>query len=171
MDAVELAKLAVSSSHEWFQGTVADLTQEQANHVPSGVAHPIIATVAHVLHGEDGIVNMMLAGKPTVWEQGGWAARSGTPFVMMQDSATARSFTCDLGLLREYSKAVYASTDAYLGSLTPADLDRTVDMSAAGMGSQSVGFLLTMILVGNNFAHTGEISSQKGLLGNKGYPF
>ena len=115
---------------------------------------------------------MLLTGKPTVWEQGGWAARAGgAPFVMMQDAATARGFGCDLGLLRDYGKAVHPNTDAYLASLAPAELDRTVDLSAVDMGTQTVGFVLPMIVVGNNFAHTGEIAALKGVLGGQGYPF
>ena len=45
----------------WYQGTLADVTVEKANQVPSGVAHPIGALAAHILHCEDGMINMGIA--------------------------------------------------------------------------------------------------------------
>jgi len=35
----------------------------------------------------------------------------------------------------------------------------------------SMGTFLTTLLLGNTYAHMGEISALKGLLGSKGYPF
>jgi hypothetical protein len=39
------------------------------------------------------------------------------------------------------------------------------------LGKINVAGLLTMLLIGNNFAHTGEISALKGIQEQKGYPF
>jgi uncharacterized damage-inducible protein DinB len=76
----------------------------------------------------------------------------------------------DLGQLHSYAQAVYAATDEYLGSLSDADLARTIDLSAMGLGQQSLGWLLSLML--NNITwHTGEIACLKGLQGKKGYPF
>jgi hypothetical protein len=66
---------------------------------------------------------------------------------------------------------VYAATNRYLDSITDADLDRELDMSGWDMPPTRVGDLLNMFLLGNIFAHTGEISAVKGIQGAKGYPF
>lgn len=156
----------------WYQGTIADVTADQANEVPAGVAHPIGELAAHILHSEDGMINMVVRGQQMIWERDGWAAKLGIPVLMMQDAATARSVRCDPQQLQEYAQTVYASTDSFLDSLTPEDLDtKEVDMTEDGFGIMKLGDFLTQALLGNNYAHTGEISALKGILGKKGYPF
>ena len=82
----------------------------------------------------------------------------------------SRRVTVDLPALRRYGQAVYAATDEYVASLTPEALARPLDLSALGLGQQSVMFVLTALLV-NASMHCGEISCLKGLQGLKGYPF
>jgi hypothetical protein len=155
----------------WFDGTVADVTQEHADHVPEGVAHPIGELIAHVLHTEDFMVNTAILGKPTLWESAGWGERLGVPMVVGQETAAARAYRADKAALLEYGSAVHEATRAYLSSLTDADLDRELDLTHIGMDKYSLGHFLTTMVLGNNFAHTGEISALKGTLGLKGYPF
>lgn len=170
MDAVEAVRRTVHHAHNWYQGTVADVTEAQANVVPAGVTHPIGELAAHIVQGEDRIVNQMLQGKPTIWERDGWSAKlGGMPELVYHDTATARSVKVNPKSLQGYTQAVYASVDSYLDGLQPADLDREVDMGPGG--KMTVADLLTNILCGNTFAHTGEISALKGLQGAKGYPF
>ena len=76
----------------------------------------------------------------------------------------------DLDSLRGYAQAVYANTDSYLASLSDEDLNRSLDLSAVGLGQQTVGSFLS-ILVFNIHTHTGEIACLKGLQGLQGYPF
>ena len=45
------------SVHEVLEGTMADVTPEQAHWVPPGKAEPIGATYAHILMAEDYFVN------------------------------------------------------------------------------------------------------------------
>ncbi len=170
MDSIALLKTALHASHQWYQGTVDGLTEAQANFVPSGTAHPIGELAAHILQAEDGMINM-LQGQPPLWVSDGWGQRLGLPMVMQQTTEAARAFRCLPADLAEYAQAVYANTDAFLASLQPADLDRDVDLSAMGIGTVKMGYVLTGMLLGNNFAHTGEISALKGVQGLRGYPF
>jgi hypothetical protein len=117
------------------------------------------------------MINMVLQGKPMVWERDGWAARLGLPVMMGQETAQARAFQCDPQALQEYAQAVYASTEEYLNSLTPADLDAPADLTSVGMGTMPLATFLLTALLGNNYAHTGEISTLKGMQGLRGYPF
>ena len=170
MDAVSLLKSAFDASHFWYQGTVADVTEEVANVVPAGTAHPIGSLMAHTVQSEDGLINMV-QGKQSLWEREGYGERLGLPMLMSQTAETSRSFRCDPSKLADYTNAVYAQTAAYFDSLEPADLERGVDMSAWGMDEMPLGQVLTTFALGNNFAHTGEISALKGTQGLKGYPF
>jgi hypothetical protein len=73
--------------------------------------------------------------------------------------------------LKSYAQAVYANTDAYLSSLTVADLARLFDLSALGIGQQTVATALSMLVLIHVGNMTGETSCLKGLQGTKGYPF
>jgi hypothetical protein len=75
----------------------------------------------------------------------------------------------NLPSFREYAKAVYAATDAYVASLGPADLERKVDTGF--VGEQTVGYVLGNICVGHVAEHNGEIAALKGVQGLKGLPF
>lgn len=170
MNAVTLLKNALDASHNWYQGTVADVTPEVANHVPTGVAHPIGSQMAHILHSEDGMVSM-LQGTAPIWEREGYGTKLGLPMLMSQTVEGSRAYACQPADLADYNKAVYAQTDAFLSGLTDADLDKPIDLSSWGMGEMPMGSVLTNMLLGNNFAHTGEISALKGTKGLQGYPF
>jgi len=172
MNGVQVLKSAFEGAHMWYQATIGDVSDEQANHVPPGVAHPISDLAAHILHTEDGMINMVILGQQMIWERDGWAARLGVPMMMERDNAAARAFKCNLGQLQEYGQAVFASTNAFLDSLSAADLEtRELDMTAEGMGMMKLGNFLAQMLLGNTYAHTGEISALKGIMGSRGYPF
>jgi hypothetical protein len=166
MNGVDVLKTAIAASHEWYQGTVADLTPEQAGYLPEGVVHPISELVTHVLQTEDYVITQVLQGQPTLWERDGWGDRLSLPFVVRHDTETARSFKADVASLQPYAEAVYAQTDSYLNQLSETDLDREFDF---GVRKMNLAQVLFIIMIGNTLAHTGEISALKGLQGAKGY--
>ncbi len=106
MNVIEATKRAVGHSHDWFSGTCADLTQQQADYLPAGVAHPIGELLAHVLQSEDFIINGMIQGKPPVWEAQGWEQKLGVPNVAMHTQEVARGFKVDIKSLEPYKSAV-----------------------------------------------------------------
>jgi hypothetical protein len=172
MNGVQVLKSGFEGAHMWYQATVGDVTAEQANHVPPGVAHPIGELMAHILHSEDGMINMVIQGQQMIWERDGWGEKLGIPLMLEQDNAAARAVKCDPAQLQDYAQAVFANTAAFLDGLTPEDLDtRELDMTAEGMGMMKLGNFLAQMLLGNTYAHTGEISALKGMMGEKGYPF
>jgi hypothetical protein len=171
MNGVAMIKSAIQSSHFWFDGTVRDVTAQQANFVPPGVAHPIGELVVHVLNSEDMIVNQFFCGTPTVWDAGGWEAKLGYGSQFTQDAATARAMKVDLEALQPYKDAVFANTNAWLNGLSDADLDKEIDLSAFGQGKRALGQVALQLFIANTFVHTGEISTLKGLQSAKGYPF
>ena len=68
-------------------------------------------------------------------------------------------------------KAVFKSTEEYVDSLKPEDLDKEVDLTNAGLGKMTLGGFISMISVIHPSNHIGEISCMKGQQGGKGYPF
>lgn len=167
MNGVQAMQAAFAGAHNWFSGTVADVSDEQSKSVPPGVVHPIGELAAHVLHTEDGIL-AMIQGKPPIWEAEGYGAKLGLAMMAMHDTMGARSYMVNVGDLAEYQQKVFASTNAYVASLTEADLDGEIELFGS---KHKLGDFLTGILLGNTYVHTGEISALKGLHGAKGYPF
>ncbi|MBI4269555.1 MAG: DinB family protein [Candidatus Rokubacteria bacterium] len=177
---VSLLREHYQAAIQLLEGTMEGVTPEQAHWVPPGTAHPIGANYAHVVVGQDLLVNGRLKDGTPLFA-GTRAGRTGLNELPPRPdpakpgfpdwSRWARQVKIDLGGLRSYAREVYAATDAYLASLTDADLTRTVDLSALGLGQMPVKQLLLRALLGNTLTHCGEISCLKGLQGSKGYPF
>jgi hypothetical protein len=72
----------------------------------------------------------------------------------------------DPAALRAYAQQVYASSDAWLASLTEADLDKQ-----NAVFHDSLAHFIARGLIGHVDNLTGEISAAKGLQGLQGYPF
>lgn len=170
MNGVQALKGALDASHTWYQGTIADLTPEIGNYLPAGNAHPISAIVVHAIQSEDFIIAQMIGGGQSLWEKEGWGEKLKIPNMYLQDQEMARGFKGDPAAIGEYAKAVYGQSDAYFQQLKDEDLDRVIDLGAP-LGQMPVGIVLSFFLIGNNFAHTGEIAATKGIQGKKGYPF
>jgi hypothetical protein len=171
MDSTEAVKTAFEGAHMWFDGTTADITAEQANHAQPGACHSIGALMAHIIQCEDVMLStFVMGGTPSLWDRE-WAKRLGGPLLVDFPAEPDRMVRYDPEAMREYGKAVFAQTDGYIKALSPAEIDHELDLTAAGMGKMPTAtFLLTMLL-GNTYAHTGEISALKGLQSLKGYPF
>jgi len=166
MDAIGVLKSGFGGVHGWYQGTVAGISQEDANRLPAGVALPISA------HTEDFMINTAVQGRPTILEQGGFAATLGSTMLLGAESDVSRGYRCDLAWMAAYTQAVFANTDAFLAGLKESDLERVIGLKQFGFESDMpLGEFLTQALLGNTYAHTGEISTLKGILGNQGYPF
>jgi hypothetical protein len=180
MDAVSLMREQLNTAHEWLEGTMADVTPEQAKGGDIGRATPIGAAYAHVVLSEDMLIQGMLRGTAPL-SATEWAGKTGASADQPmpgpgQDWETIygewkRGLKVDLPAMREYAKAVYAKSDEYLASLSAADLDRTMDLAGLGMGKATLGWALGRLVVAHVDQMCGEISAIKGIKGAKGYPF
>lgn len=166
MQQIELTRMVVN-------GTVADVSPEQATHVPDGIAHPIGANFAHAIMSEDAVVNGLLRKQQPLMATT-FADKTGTDKSMPQFgeggmNEWARSVKVDMGVLKEYAQAVHAQTDEYISNLSDHDLDQKIEFG--GMGPQSIAQVITLIAIVHPSNHIGEVSALKGLAGSKGYPF
>ena len=172
MDAVSLLSQQIRSAHEIVEGTVADLTADQAQWKPAGKAIAAGPMYFHIAGGEDLFLNMMTGRQPLA--MGAFAGKTGAsePHPMGGGyDEWAQRVKIDLPQLREYVQAVFKSTEDYVAGLTPEELDRELDLTNAGLGKMSLGAFITVTSVIHPSNHIGEISCLKGLQGAKGYPF
>jgi hypothetical protein len=175
MDPVAVLRGQFTTAHGILEGTVQDVTSEQAQWLPPGIANPLGATYAHIIVGEDRLLNEMVRGDRPMFASS-WAGKTGLsalPPARDQGSwdAWARSVEIDLPTFRQYAQAVYANTDQYLASLNGDDMERELDLSAYQLGKRAAGWFLGNIMLSHVHHHCGEISCLKGLQGAKGYPF
>ncbi|MCH6565729.1 MAG: DinB family protein [Proteobacteria bacterium] len=140
-DVKTLLREQFKSAHGILEGTMQDVTEEQAQWSPPGKAIPLGATYAHAVMSEDAMLNGMVKGAAPLFATT-FAGKTGlgeNPPAPDQPWETwSRSVKIDLGALRAYAKAVYASTDEYLGSAGDDELAREMDLSGLQMGKQSV---------------------------------
>lgn len=171
METLELLRINLHSAHDAFLGTAADLTQAMLDWVPPGLAHPIGERYAHLAVSEDWLIHGVAQGdKP--WFMSSWRERLGLGhFNVGMSSEQARAIHVELAPVLEYTRAVFADTEAYLDTLTPADVDRVIDMSAVGYGSVAFPVWLSTYIIGHAHDIMGEISALKGCQGARGYPF
>lgn len=171
-NAVSLLRQQFKIGHEFLEGTLQGINTEQAHWMPPGKAQPLGANYAHVVISEDGLLNgLLMGGTPLLAST--WAGKVGVSEMPPQAppwDEWANRVQVDLETLRSYGQAVYANTDSYLASLSDEALNRPLDLSAVGLGQQTVGSFLS-ILIFNIHTHTGEIACLKGLQGLQGYPF
>jgi hypothetical protein len=118
----------------------------------------------------------MLKGSPPL-SATSWAGKTGLSEPMPMPGPAwedygpwARRLHLDLPALQRYQTAVRANTDAYIASLSPADLEAIRDLSNVGLGMVNVGWILARLVVGHMDNECGEISCLKGLQGLRGYP-
>jgi hypothetical protein len=176
--AIAFIRDAAQVAHWYLEGTMADVTADQAHYAPPGRANPLGATYAHLLCSEDLIVNGMLRqaaplSMSTHVGNTGLSEPMPTPGQANWSeayAAWARRVHVDLAVLKSYGADVYAATDAYLATLSDTDLDRELDLSAVGFGAQKLGWMLNLLLLNHVGTETGEIAVLKGIQGAKGYP-
>src|SRR3989304_4858251 len=170
MNTVSVLKEQLEAAHAVLEQTMEDVTEEQANWAPPGIANALGATYAHAVSAEDAVVNGMLRGGATLIASAsaGKVGLSELPPMEGDYGEWARRVKVDLPPLTQYAQAVYKSTGEWLASVGPADLERAVDLTGWGLGNQSLAWVLANILIWHIDAHCGEISCLKGLQGARG---
>ena len=148
--------------------TMKDVTVEQFNWAPPGTMNTISATYIHFTSVEDSFVQVILQGKPRIWDAGGWSEKTGvkkTPGIG-ENWDEFKHLHLGPAAFFEYQKAVWAATDTYMAGLTAEDLDRKVKL---GPRELTVAELLLMS-ANQSLSHIGEIAALKGVQGAKGLP-
>jgi hypothetical protein len=172
MSAQALLRQQLAGYHDILEQTIGDCQQATLDkNLPGATITSVGSIYAHLVLAEDGILHGMLQGKPPLYQTQGWAARAGVAMPKPGEFTPewARAVKMNLPPFREYAKAVYAATDAYVAGLSDADLERKVQTGF--VGEQTIAFVMSNILGWHVAEHTGEIAALKGVQGLKGLPF
>jgi hypothetical protein len=173
MNTVELVRYSLGSAFDILGQVTADLTQEQADWMPAGIANPIGALYWHTISGADEVVNGWCRGQAPLHQKDGWrekvlAVSVPEPGQGEDQLAYMRALRVDVPALHEYARAVVEAAQGWLASLTPEDLERELETP---IGKLNVAQMLETFVIWHVNAHCGEISALKGCQGVKGYPF
>lgn len=173
MDGTHILRDQLTWAHNTIEQAVDGLSPDELHHqMPGATIQSIAHIYAHVVLSEDWLIRRFVTNEPTLFEKDGWDKKTGIlPFTDRGPSPdwAASVRDCDFSALREYAQVVYAATDAYLASLTPADLDRTVTFGR--LGEMPLGRFLSQIVAYHTGLHGGEVCALKGVLGHKGLPY
>jgi hypothetical protein len=166
MDVKTLLREQMHAMHGTLEAAIGDCREDIIAHkAPGSTINCIGAIYAHVVMGEDGLVNHLMRGVTPVYFERGWAPKIGVE--MPQGGMEPDwSVTIDLDLFRQYAADVYATTDAYLASATDAELGKIVDAGFAP--PMPVHSFFANILAWHVATHQGEISALKGVQGVNG---
>ena len=172
MRAQALLQQQLAGYHDLLEQTIADCQQETLDkNLPGATITSVGSIYAHTVFSEDEIVHGMLQGKPGLYRAHNWASRTGVepPSTPEFKPEWARSVRMNLPGFREYAKAVYGATDAYIATLSDADLERKIQTGF--MGEQTIAFIVSNVLAWHVAEHNGEIAALKGVQGLAGLPF
>lgn len=165
----------LKAAHTNLEQTMDGVTDEVAHFMPAGKANPIAGTYAHVVFSEDFFVHGFLQKTKPLFETT-FADKTGASELQPIDWEVAypkwlKEVRIDVKKFREYARAVFAASEAHIATLSDADLEKDVDMSAFGMGSRKAHDFIANMIVGHANSIMGEVSVLKGIQGLKGYPF
>jgi hypothetical protein len=167
MNGVQAEKETLALVHEYLQAAFDGCEGEVLTRmVPGATVGPIGAIYLHAISAEDWAVQQLIQGKPKIADTGGWFARLGMEQTGDPDWSKANM---DLAAMEEFRKAVHSATDAYLNSITDADLDREIDWF--GRATHNIAWVLADVVHAHVSVHAGEIAALKGVMGLKGLPF
>ncbi len=169
MDVKTYIQTQFAGAHRLIDAAIGGTSDEQFNWLPPGLANPIKASFIHLVVSEDLFIQQIIRGRPQVWVTGGWAEKIGLPIPPGggRGWAEIKSATVALAPVLAYQEAVRAATDAYLATLTPEELDRSISL----FGNPAPVANALTVVVSHIMGHAGEIAALKGLQGVKGLPF
>jgi len=168
MDTFEYMRRQVANVRHMVEITMAGMIPELFNWPAPGTANTISATFIHLMNVEDNFVQKIIQGKPSLWESGNWSQKTGVakPPSIGEDLSEFKHRQIALEPLLEYKVAVWAATDAYLATLTDAELERKVKFAN---GERTVADML-LLAFSQCLSHMGEIAALKGVQDAKGLP-
>lgn len=174
--ATEILVNQLKAAHDVLEQTMEGVTDKVAHYMPPGTANPIAGTYAHVVFTEDIFMHSFLTKTQPLLETT-FKDKTGANEIQPTDlqgaaySKWLKEVKLDVKQFREYAKAVNALSEEYIATLTYADLEKEVDLSAFGMGTRKVCDFIALLINGHVYPIMGELAVLKGIQGLKGYPF
>ena len=109
-----------------------DLSEEKWRRILPNGEHSIVWNIWHITRIEDAVMNLLVAGKPQLFNEENWQQRLNAPFVnsgneIPQADIVRLSEDVDVEVLRGYRKAVGKRTQEIVAKLTFADFKQKAD--------------------------------------------
>lgn len=170
MTLLEFVTADLKRLHTLLDKGVADLTPEQWHTVPGGPesrANSIGFEVWHFVRTEDNIVRFILQGRPTVWMDGGWAAKLGLPdraqgTGMSTEDAHALRIG-DIDGFKQYMQDVWASTAEFLANADESELNEVKQVRP--LGEMPAIRALGQVCMTHGFQHFGQLELARSIIG------
>lgn len=170
MNAGELLRTQYTQGHQLVGSVMSDVGPDVLNDASGlGTLGSIGSIFAHMVFTEDLFVSGFTS-KPAIYTDAGWDSKIGIAMPGIQQNADwAKGVKMDPAPFLDYAKQVWAATEAYVGGLSDADLDREVP----GLGGRQVKLAVLAGAVGTIHVsqHMGEIAAIKGMRGLTGLAF
>jgi len=168
MQTLEFIRSSVVAVNGMVDTAMQDLTDEVVSWHPGGTANTIAQLLAHLVSGQDLLVNdKLLVGGGTPLHDSGWAAKTGIPlerpWIWQREV-----WRLNLPAFDEFRREVAASALRLVDAMTEAELDR--EASWIRGPERPVAMLWQTIFINHGLGHCGEISAIKGMQGLKGLP-
>ncbi len=113
-----------------WERAISDMTLEQLNHHERPGVLPIAFSFTHYLRAQDQSISAIFLGEPPLWQQGGWAAKTGVAVDALGREETVAQMEhqriADLEAWKTYQAEVIARTGRVLETLTADRLAETV---------------------------------------------
>ena len=167
MELLEYLRTSVKAVDEMVETAMQDLTDEVVNFEPGGTSNTIAQLLAHMVSGQDAVINERIGGGRSLHESG-WAEKTGIPLdrpqIWQRDA-----WKLNLAGFDAYRKEVAQRSEAAFEAIKPEDLDREIEWARGP--SRSLSTTMQVIFINHGMGHCGEISAIKGMQGLEGLPF
>lgn len=170
MDAIQATRETLGLAHEILEATIGDCEPETLLRTfPGSTIGSIISIYMHAVSSEDWAIQELIQGKAKVFVTDKWSEKWSLPPLPQGDDIDWATANVPLAEVQKYAQAVYAATDAWLGTVTDASLDQQIDWFNGQ--KKTAAWVIAETTLTHVPLHAGEISSLKGLMGLKGLPW
>lgn len=164
----EILRTSLKSMHQLLDKAVEGMTAEQFNFRPSEGGVSAFFSLWHYVRTEDNIINFVTQKKPTVWLEGGYDEKFGLPKTSQGTGMTEAEANAvqihDVATWLEYQRKVWEATDAYLGSMSPAEFEER-KVTIKPLGEMSLWDGIYGVCLSHGYRHVGEIEYVRGVQG------
>ena len=166
MELLDYMRSAVTTVNDMVNTAMQDLDDDVVNFEPGGTANTIAQLLAHMVSGQDLLINERIGGGKSLHESG-WSAKTGIPLDRPQ-IWQRETWRLDLAGFDAYRIEVAQRATALFETLQPNELDHEIQWIRGP--SRTLAMTMQLIFINHGMGHCGEISAIKGMQGLKGLP-
>jgi hypothetical protein len=171
MKAKDMMRDSIRSSARLLKDMTAGMTSEELHWNPPGTAHSVAATYAHAVLATDWQIHSLFEAETPRFASD-WAGKTGVSAPQPDQTLEwAQTVRLDMPVFQKYAETIFDETLAYCDNLSDEDLERPIDLSVMAAGEQSLGWCISVVVLGHLNQLAGEMAAVKGVQGLKGYPF